>query len=309
MKTISSFITDRNGYASQHLQYLPFGELFVEQRSTANYYTPYKFSGKEKDEETSYSYFGARYYMSDVSIWLSVDPMADEREWLSPYNYCQLNPIMRIDPDGAFDTDFGVTSSGEVRQIGPTNNEPDRLYAINNDGTKKNVAPVTVNDKTILPSLVKKDPKMKEAMYPDPGATRTGKYNPKTKEWTYTENRTMLQLYFGKSKSKSEAKKVFTFCATNSTVEWALAGFKNGDWLVGTLREDAQAPNFSANGSAYGFYNKLFNAHSHGGNDSRIDFQPSDNDISNARDLIKNNPNAQSWLFMPKNPNQKWKKL
>ena len=57
----SSFITDANGISTQHLQYLPYGELFLEQRSTANYFTPYKFSAKEKDEETSYSYFGARY--------------------------------------------------------------------------------------------------------------------------------------------------------------------------------------------------------------------------------------------------------
>jgi hypothetical protein len=50
----SSFITDANGISTQHLQYLPYGELFVEQRDNANYFTPYKFSAKEKDEETSY---------------------------------------------------------------------------------------------------------------------------------------------------------------------------------------------------------------------------------------------------------------
>jgi RHS repeat-associated protein len=77
--------------------------LFVEQRATANYFTPYKFSAKEKDEETSYSYFGARYLASDFSFWLSVDPMSDERSWLSPYNYCQWNPIRLIDPTGMID--------------------------------------------------------------------------------------------------------------------------------------------------------------------------------------------------------------
>jgi len=98
----SSFITDADGYASQHLQYLPFGELFVEQRASVNYYTPYKFSGKEKDEETSYSYFGARYYMSDVSVWLSVDPMRDKIPSFSPYVYCLNNPVLLKDPDGNF---------------------------------------------------------------------------------------------------------------------------------------------------------------------------------------------------------------
>ncbi len=38
--------------------------------------------------------------MSDGSIWLSVDPMADKYPMLSPYNYCALNPVMLVDPDG-----------------------------------------------------------------------------------------------------------------------------------------------------------------------------------------------------------------
>jgi RHS repeat-associated protein len=96
----SSFITDANGISTQHLQYLPYGELFVEQRDNSNYYSPYKFSAKEKDEETSYSYFGARYLASDFSFWLSVDPMADKYPNISPYAYCAWNPVILVDPDG-----------------------------------------------------------------------------------------------------------------------------------------------------------------------------------------------------------------
>ena len=58
------------------------------------------FTGKEKDSETGYYYFGARYYNSDLSLWLSVDPMADKYPSLSPYNYCAWNPMKLIDPDG-----------------------------------------------------------------------------------------------------------------------------------------------------------------------------------------------------------------
>ena len=57
-------------------------------------------SAKEKDEETSYSYFGARYLASDFSFWLSVDPMADKYPNISPYAYCAWNPVMLVDPDG-----------------------------------------------------------------------------------------------------------------------------------------------------------------------------------------------------------------
>ncbi len=55
-------------------------------------------TGKEKDSETGYYYFGARYYNSDLSLWLSVDPMADKYSSLSPYNYCVWNPMKIVDP-------------------------------------------------------------------------------------------------------------------------------------------------------------------------------------------------------------------
>jgi len=60
----------------------------------------YTFSGKEKDNESGYSYFGARYYDPELSIWLSVDPKADKYWWISPYAYALNNPIKLIDPNG-----------------------------------------------------------------------------------------------------------------------------------------------------------------------------------------------------------------
>ena len=61
---------------------------------------PYTFSAKEKDSETGLSYFGARYYTSDLSIWLSVDPMSDKYPSLSSYVYCANNPVKLVDPNG-----------------------------------------------------------------------------------------------------------------------------------------------------------------------------------------------------------------
>jgi len=121
----SSWITDGKGYAIQHLHYLllksfaffppwrsvkkiyflythclrRFGEDWVDQRN-ASWSAPYTFSGKEKDVETGYSYFGARYYDSGLSIWLSVDPMSDKYPNLTPYAYCANNPVILVDPDG-----------------------------------------------------------------------------------------------------------------------------------------------------------------------------------------------------------------
>ena len=113
----ASYITDDQGYKTQHLVYLPFGELrsnreyhnnnkYDEQHwvdmkyNTGQFDTPYKFNGKEKDQETGYNYFGARYLNPTLSIWLSVDPMSDKYPHLTSYNYCANNPVMLIDPDG-----------------------------------------------------------------------------------------------------------------------------------------------------------------------------------------------------------------
>jgi RHS repeat-associated protein len=79
--------------------YLPYGELFVSQKNSS-FDSRYKFTAKELDNETNYTYFGARYYDSDLSSWLSVDPLSDKYPSLSPYNYCAGNPVILVDPDG-----------------------------------------------------------------------------------------------------------------------------------------------------------------------------------------------------------------
>ncbi len=96
----ASWITNATGYPVQHMQYLPYGEPHIDQH-TGTYNERYTFSGKEKDSETGYYYFGARYYNPDLSLWLSVDPMSDKYPSLSPYNYCAWNPMKLVDPDGA----------------------------------------------------------------------------------------------------------------------------------------------------------------------------------------------------------------
>ena len=58
-------------------------------------------TGKERDEETGYGYFGARYMDHELmTMWLSVDPMADKYPNISPYAYCAWNPVKLVDPDG-----------------------------------------------------------------------------------------------------------------------------------------------------------------------------------------------------------------
>ena len=77
-----------------HLQHIDFQCLF-------SYKNALTFTGKEKDSETGFYYFGARYYDPSLSgLFLSVDPMADKYPNLSPYAYCAWNPVKLVDPDG-----------------------------------------------------------------------------------------------------------------------------------------------------------------------------------------------------------------
>ena len=60
-------------------------------------------NGKEKDYESGFHYYGARYYWSELLTgWLSVDPLANKYPGISPYNYCSWNPVKLVDPDGNF---------------------------------------------------------------------------------------------------------------------------------------------------------------------------------------------------------------
>ena len=96
----STFLTDYNGNAYQFFLNLPFGETMAEQLGSNYYNTPFKFNGKELDEETRLYYYGARYYDPRGSIWLSVDPLAEKYPGVNPYAYCMQNPVRFIDPIG-----------------------------------------------------------------------------------------------------------------------------------------------------------------------------------------------------------------
>jgi hypothetical protein len=65
-----------------------------------------------------------------------VDPLADKRHWMTPYNYVQNNPMNRFDPNGL--TDFTLDKkTGEVKQAGKTNDDPDRIVKTRKDGSVK----------------------------------------------------------------------------------------------------------------------------------------------------------------------------
>ena len=101
---------DEGGNTVSAQGYYPFGGIY-RAVNTADANDKYKFTEKERDKETDYDYFGARYYDSDLGRWLSVDPLADKYAGWSPYNYAMLNPLRLVDPDGRFVDPTGITEA------------------------------------------------------------------------------------------------------------------------------------------------------------------------------------------------------
>ena len=95
----TSYITDDKANITQYDAYLPYGELLVDEHSSSEE-LPYKFNGKQFDEETGLYYYGARYLNPMASIWYGVDPLAEKYMNLSAFIYCHGNPIRFIDFDG-----------------------------------------------------------------------------------------------------------------------------------------------------------------------------------------------------------------
>ena len=104
------------------------------QLSTVNWI--HTLSAKEKDTETCLSYFGARYYSSDLSIWLSVDPMSDKYPSTSSYAYCRNNPIILVDPSGMDDYEIFINKDGNAEINVTRNDNKTNTYAFIENGER-----------------------------------------------------------------------------------------------------------------------------------------------------------------------------
>ncbi|OQC44995.1 MAG: hypothetical protein BWX59_01549 [Bacteroidetes bacterium ADurb.Bin028] len=132
----SAWVTDRTCFILQHIQYLPFGEIFINQETTARRFeNDFKFLGKELDSETGYTKTDNRYYWAEAGVFLSVDPLAEARAWISPYNYSQNNPVGRKDPTGRLDDEWEmnkatgrITWKNDNKHYDANGKEVDRLF-------------------------------------------------------------------------------------------------------------------------------------------------------------------------------------
>jgi len=122
----AQLVTDPDGQEYEHIEYTPYGELWVEKTRDGIDAIPFRFTGKELDAETGLYYYGARYLDPKTSVWLSADPALGEYVPGAPvdeearkrngnlpgmggvfntvnlhlYHYAGNNPIKYTDPSG-----------------------------------------------------------------------------------------------------------------------------------------------------------------------------------------------------------------
>ena len=101
----TSYITDDHANITQYDAYLPYGELLVDEHCSSED-LPYKFNGKQFDEETGLYYYGARYLNPVAGIWYGVDSLAEKYMTIGAYVYCVSNPIRFLDFIGKEPGDF-----------------------------------------------------------------------------------------------------------------------------------------------------------------------------------------------------------
>lgn len=89
-----------NGAVISYEEYHPFGSTALRlTRSGTETPNRYRFTGKERDEETGLYYHGARYYAPWLGRWMACDP-GGIREDLTLYTYARNNPVTLTDLDG-----------------------------------------------------------------------------------------------------------------------------------------------------------------------------------------------------------------
>ena len=135
----TSYITDRDGNATQFVSYKQYGEALVDEHNTS-YEQPWKFNGKELDSETGLYYYGARFYEPVLAMWYGPDKLAEDYPSIGSYVYCAGNPVRLVDLDGkkikfaeSSTEDFKKTYNTAVKTLKDKNVDRGLLEIIKSD--------------------------------------------------------------------------------------------------------------------------------------------------------------------------------
>jgi RHS repeat-associated protein len=107
----ASLELDEQAQIISYEEYSPYGSsTYQAVRSKTETPKRYRYTGKERDEESGLCYHGARYYTPWLGTWASCDPegLIDGENL---YCYCSSRPLVITDPtgtDGVYDEDAQV---------------------------------------------------------------------------------------------------------------------------------------------------------------------------------------------------------
>jgi RHS repeat-associated protein len=97
----ASLELDDNAKVISYEEYYPYGSTSYQavNRDIRAAAKRYRYTGKERDEETGFNYHGARYYAVWLGRWVSADP-AGLSDGPNRYEYVRANPIANADRNG-----------------------------------------------------------------------------------------------------------------------------------------------------------------------------------------------------------------
>ena len=94
-------VISESGTVIRRNDYYPYGDLFEEMAADPEGSTNrLLFTGKELCPETGLHDFGARFLNTRLGRFTTIDPLAEKYPNISPYIYCNCNPVNFVDPDG-----------------------------------------------------------------------------------------------------------------------------------------------------------------------------------------------------------------
>ena len=126
----ASLELDEVGEVISYEEYHPYGTTSYQAMNASIKATAkrYRYTGKERDDESGLYYHGARYYIPWLARWTAIDPMEAKYAGMSPYNYSFNNPVMYNDPSGADPEDENFPTNPSVGQVFKSKSGDNHIY-------------------------------------------------------------------------------------------------------------------------------------------------------------------------------------